>query len=281
MRELSERYEKKIGVLRTELELRRKTEIHDIEERKNEHIKELVTKHEKAFAEIKEYYNEITSKNLDLIKSLKEEVNTMKNNKQYNEKLMSDIAQENRRLKEPLQNAKQDVENLQHELANYEKDKMSLRNTRSRLTVLEEQFKKMEVAHKELQQKYAKVEQERDNLVANFEESLVDVRQRAGFKNTILEKRLTEVQSTLDKKDSQLGQVLQAAKLEPAAFETVTRKLEDMLETKNRAMKDLHFELAKLESQHRDAIRAYEAKCKASGLPTLNLITLGVMNVVV
>jgi hypothetical protein len=45
-------------------------EIHEIEERKNLHINKLVSNHEKAFQEIKEYYYEITKDNLDLIKSL-------------------------------------------------------------------------------------------------------------------------------------------------------------------------------------------------------------------
>ena len=45
-----------------------------MEERKNFHINELMKKHEKAFGEIKNYYNDITHNNLDLIRSLKEEV---------------------------------------------------------------------------------------------------------------------------------------------------------------------------------------------------------------
>jgi|UniRef100_A0A7S4LKJ4 hypothetical protein len=281
MREMTEKYEKKIKILRDELELRRKAEIHDIEERKNEHIKELVAKHEAAFAEIKDYYNDITSKNLDLIKSLKEEVANMKKNEQYNEKLMFEIAQENKRLNEPLQKANKEVDTLRHELANYEKDKMSLKNTRSRLLVLEDQFKKLEETHTELEGQFSKVETERDNLVANFQDSLLDVRERAGFKNTILEQRLAEVQQELDTKDTQLSQVLQAAKLEPSSLELVTRKLEDMLETKNRAIKDLYFEMAKVEMQHRDAIKSYERKCTAAGLPPLNLINMGLIKAIV
>jgi ribulose 1,5-bisphosphate carboxylase large subunit-like protein len=39
-----------------------------VEERKNLHINELMKKHEKAFGEIKNYYNDITHNNLDLIK---------------------------------------------------------------------------------------------------------------------------------------------------------------------------------------------------------------------
>jgi hypothetical protein len=39
-----------------------------VEERKNAHINELMKQHEAAFAEIKNYYNDITANNLDLIK---------------------------------------------------------------------------------------------------------------------------------------------------------------------------------------------------------------------
>ena len=57
--------------LREELELRRKTEIHEIEERKNSQINSLMKNHEKAFSDIKNYYNDITLNNLALINSLK------------------------------------------------------------------------------------------------------------------------------------------------------------------------------------------------------------------
>lgn len=43
-----------------------------------------------AFAEIKNYYNDITHNNLDLIKTLKEDVAEMKRRETQNEKLMYD-----------------------------------------------------------------------------------------------------------------------------------------------------------------------------------------------
>ena len=125
MKELQKKYEAKMKILRDDLELRRKVEILEIEERKNHHINELMKKHEKAFGEIKNYYNDITHNNLDLIRSLKEEVSEMKKKEISNEKLMFEIAQENKKLSEPLTRALKEVEKLRHELANYQKDKMS------------------------------------------------------------------------------------------------------------------------------------------------------------
>jgi hypothetical protein len=54
----------------------------------NAHINELMKKHERSFAEIKNYYNDITHNNLDLIKALKEDVAEMKKREAQNEKLM-------------------------------------------------------------------------------------------------------------------------------------------------------------------------------------------------
>lgn len=69
--ELEEKYEKKLRQLRDELEIRRKTDIHEIEERKNAQINTLMRNHEKAFSDIKNYYNDITLNNLSLINTLK------------------------------------------------------------------------------------------------------------------------------------------------------------------------------------------------------------------
>lgn len=108
-RELQLKYEKKMKLLRDDLDLRRKQEIHEIEERKNTHINDLMQKHDKAFAEIKNYYNDITHNNLDLIKTLKDDVTEMKKKEAQNEKLMYEIAQENKRLSDPLTRALKEV----------------------------------------------------------------------------------------------------------------------------------------------------------------------------
>ncbi|KAL3918830.1 MAG: hypothetical protein SGPRY_005862, partial [Prymnesium sp.] len=253
VKELQQKYEKKMKLLREDLELRRKVEILEIEERKNNHINELMKKHEKAFGEIKNYYNDITHNNLDLIRSLKEEVAEMKKKEIKNEKLMFEIAQENKKLSEPLTKALKEVEKLRHELANYQKDKMSLQNAKSRLHVLETQLRDLTWEH-----------EERDELFEKFESTIYDVQQKSGFKNILLEKKLqvkAAINETLEKKESQLSevctchysvhfffrrgevcswlcsQVIHAANLDPNMLGAVSRKLDDVLDAKNGAIK--------------------------------------------
>merc|ERR1712167_93457 len=117
----------------------------------------------------KNYYNDITHNNLDLIRSLKE------------------------KLSEPLTRALKEVEKLRHELANYQKDKMSLQNARSRLHVLETQLRDLTWEHEVLEQRYNQVQNERDELYEQFESTIYDVQQKAGFKNILLEKKLEAI----------------------------------------------------------------------------------------
>jgi hypothetical protein len=60
--------------LRKEMEKRRDQEIQKIEAKKNARIKELTQTHDKKYKDIKNYYQEITNTNLDIIKQLKEEL---------------------------------------------------------------------------------------------------------------------------------------------------------------------------------------------------------------
>ena len=69
-KQLIHQYELKLAALQKELSLRMKVEIHEIEERKNQHINDLMINHETAFREMKGYYNDITRENLDIIKGL-------------------------------------------------------------------------------------------------------------------------------------------------------------------------------------------------------------------
>ena len=139
-KDLYNKYNYQTKLLREELELRRKNEIHEVEERKNSQINTLMKNHEKAFSEIKNYYNDITLNNLALINSLKEQVEDMKKKDERNERLMADITAENKRLKEPLDAALAEGDQLKRQLKTYEKDKLALQNTKGRLKVRTQGF---------------------------------------------------------------------------------------------------------------------------------------------
>ncbi|KFV15137.1 Growth arrest-specific protein 8, partial [Pterocles gutturalis] len=125
-KEMQTSYARKMQALREQLDLRRKTEVHEVEERKNAQIEDLMRNHERAFGDMKNYYNDITQKNLALISMLKEQIEEMKKREQQLEKEKAEVLLRNKQLTEPLQQAQERVAELQKKLAHYDKDKEAL-----------------------------------------------------------------------------------------------------------------------------------------------------------
>jgi len=78
-------------------------EVHEVEERKNLHINQLMKAHEEAFAEMKRYYNGITKSNLELLNQLRTQISEAREKVTANQKLMRAIADHNATLKTPLE----------------------------------------------------------------------------------------------------------------------------------------------------------------------------------
>ncbi|XP_058563580.1 dynein regulatory complex subunit 4 isoform X4 [Neofelis nebulosa] len=258
-------------MLRDELDLRRKTEIHEVEERKNSQINMLMERHEEAFTDIKNYYNDITLNNLALINSLKEQLEDMRKKEGHLEREMMEVSAQNKRLTDPLQKARDDVTEMQKKLGNYERDRQTLVRTKARLKVAEKALKDLQWEHEVLEQRFLKVQQERDELYRKFTAAILEVQQKVGFKNLVLERKLQALSAAVEKKEVQINEVLAASNLDPAALTLVSRKLEDVLESKNNTIKDLQYELARVCKAHSDLLRTYEAKLLAFGIPLDNV----------
>ncbi|XP_008933737.1 PREDICTED: growth arrest-specific protein 8, partial [Merops nubicus] len=225
-KEIEAKYTKKMQTLRDELDLRRKTEIHKVEEMKNSQISELMRNHEKAFQEIKNYYNDITQKNLALISLLKEQIEELKKRISHLEKEKADVLLENKQLKEPLQEAQEQVAELQKKLAHYNMDKEALMNTKAHLKVAQKELKDLRWEHEVLEQRFSKVQAERDELYQKFTKAINEVQQKTGFKNLLLERKLKGLLSLLEKKEVELSEVFAASSLAPGALSSASHKLE-------------------------------------------------------
>jgi hypothetical protein len=267
LKEIQLKYDVKMKKLREDLEHRAKKESEEIEERKNTHIRELMKKHELAFVEIRNYYNNITTNNLVLIKTLKDDAATMKKNEAINEKLMFEIAEDNKRLSEPLVVALGEVNQLRHELANYNKDKLSLKEAKKRLVQFEEQLKNLKWEHEILEQSHANVQQERDELYQKFERTIHDVQKKTTFKNQLLETKVGALHETIEKKDAQLREIMKVSKLDENTLGSITSTMEDVIEEKNKQIRDLQFDCEKLKKAHNDLVRTISDKLQQYGIP--------------
>lgn len=267
VKDIESKYEKKMRQIREELELRRKTEIHEIEERKNSQIDTLIRNHEKAFSDIKNYYNDITLNNLALINTLKEQVEEMKKKEDRMEKQMADVHAENKKLHDPLRQTRSDLEELKRQLSSHEQDRSNLASAKARLKVLKEEHKSVIWERDIMEQRFEKVQAQRDEIYEKFIKAIQEVQQKSNLKNLLLEKKLTALTETLEKKEAQLNEILSASNLDPTALASVARKLEDILDSKNVAIKDLQYELARVCKAHNDLLRTYDSKLSQFGIP--------------
>ena len=113
-----------------------------------------------------------------------------------------------------------------------EKDRLSLRNAKARLNVLESQLGTLRGEHAGTAAEYSSVEKERDELFNSFEASVKQVQQKTDFRNIVLDQKLGNMESSLENAKVQVTQIVGAANLDPIEMEKVEASLDDTLSTR-------------------------------------------------
>jgi predicted nuclease with TOPRIM domain len=81
----------------------------------------------------------------------------MKEREERMEKQLHDVTAENHKLVEPLQQAQAEVTKLTRQMKNYEKDKMSLANTKRRLQTCKKEYEELKWENEVLEHQFQKV----------------------------------------------------------------------------------------------------------------------------
>ncbi|XP_069724918.1 dynein regulatory complex subunit 4-like [Phaenicophaeus curvirostris] len=269
VKEIKTMYSEKMQIQQDKLHLQKKLEICEVEERKNRHINDLMRDHEKAFNDIKNYYEDINHQNQEHINLLKEQKEKMKKreNKCRNEK--AKLLHQNEQLKEMLEQTQKQMFELQEKLTH--RDKEALKNVKGHLKITQKELKDLQWEHEVLVQRFSKVQEERDELYQKFTKAINEVQQKTGFKNLLLERKLKGLHSILERKEMELSEVLAASNLDPSTFSLVSQKLEDVLKSKDTTIKDLQLQLARACKAHNDMLQAFKGKLTAFGIPLDNL----------
>ena len=72
-------------------------------------------------------------------------------------------------LERPLAKARHDRDILKKQLATFDKDIMALRNAKARLIVLKKKVKDIKVERKDLEEKFLKVDKEKEDMYRKYE----------------------------------------------------------------------------------------------------------------
>ncbi|XP_076593709.1 dynein regulatory complex subunit 4-like [Chaetodon auriga] len=261
--EIKAKYEKKMELLPQELDNIRKNETREAEDQWNSHIAALIEDHNKAFSDANALNNCI-QQDLDEIDSLKRQIKDSKVKQKENEKDLVPVLQENKRLAELLSKAEE--ENAEHE------KKMNYRMKKD----VSEKVKIKELSdlkwdHEALEQKFSKLQLERDELYKTFTQNIQNAQHKADMRSALLERKLKALTDSLEKTRAQLCAVLSASNMDQTALGGLTNKVEENLDSFNNSIKNLKIKKCQISQARKDLLLTYGAKQRALGVPVEEL----------
>ncbi|KAF4651392.1 Dynein regulatory complex subunit 4, partial [Perkinsus chesapeaki] len=257
-RDLMQKYALRMRDIRDDCENKRKAELQRVEASKNRE-------------EIKAYYGDITSSNLELIKRLKEEHAELRKREMADAKLMRELKRKNAALSDPLKRAKSEVEELKETHARYLEDKRKIGVLKDEIAEQEKTLAAHSFKLAVLEQQLEAVSSERDTVVEQFQSMVYEVQQKSGMKNLLLEKKLENLEESLEVADAQVSELMMSAGGGPAAAEGVSRKLDSVMANKNDAISGLQEERRRLQEAHAQLVRSFESKLAEYGVPREDL----------
>lgn len=269
--DLKEKYTEKMNRTRNEMESKKKMIIEQIENKMNQSIRELTQMHQQKFLDIQNYYKNITDSNISHIKQLQKEVGGLRRSEANDLKKLQKLQYENKQCVNPLKETRAKVADKKKELEMYKKDKAELHQTRLKILELEEEIRSWTWEYEVLLQQHNYVVKERDEVFNKFQDSILEVQQKTGLKNLILEKKLETISETLEAKDVQLHQVLSAANMNPDTIAQVSASLEDIENNKNEQISVIQSELKRIREAHSNMVKTYEGKLAEFGIPVEEL----------
>ncbi len=268
---LISKYEEKLENLRKDLELRIKVEIHELEERKNQHINNLRETHRKQYNKVKESYNTMTKQQLALIKQTMNDKEDIDKKAEEVKDQIKDLQTKINDSEKPKQDAETKLKAVQKELGTYTRSKMPLGSALARLEMLKEKYVKVKNDKKAMDEKYRLLEKQKMDMYQKFESAMGRLKKRSEFKNSVLEHKLDILQDEFNKKEGQLKEVVLRAGFEQQFVNEIMKRMEEAIEAKNSLLRSLKYSLAHAQKAYNDAIRVYEAKLVEFGIPAEEL----------
>lgn len=257
--EIVSKYEKRLEKQRSDFNIMQKMEITELNERKNKQVADLIKNHEKAFSDMKIYYNDITLNNLALISSLKEQMKELQRKGERMEKSLKEIKKENRELSEPMTKAKEESAELSRQLVNYNRDKQSLTNSKKALLEVQKDLENLKWENQLLQEKVESLEVEKNELNENLLKTVLEVQQKSSLRSVLLEKKLKSTEDLLEQREAQFSEVLSLCQIDPSTVSSINNKVEVIFDKKNAIIQDLKNEVATLTKARNDLVKLHNA----------------------
>lgn len=195
-------------------------------------------------------------------------------NIQKNKKSVKEMKEKERGFIKVLQKNKKDIESKKKPREENDERKKrrneyetELRKLKASQNQMIESVQKKKAAIKDLEQELELKTQQKTLLEKEFKTledrivtSLVDVRQRTGLEQLVLEKKLEALRENVEKKDAELSQILSSANLDPNKLGQLVQSIEEIESRKAEEISIVQEELKKIREAHSNMVKTYENK---------------------
>ncbi|XP_062243347.1 dynein regulatory complex subunit 4-like [Platichthys flesus] len=264
IRDLEVKFNKRMQATMEVEERKRRSEVNELQDRMDARVVALVEDHGRALRRAEEYYSSIQNKVLADEKVLKEEAAEVQKQLTRVSNQLSVAQRENKRLRECLQEAEQTLPELRLQLHQYNQSKAKLVKSGARAKVAEKELWDLTIEHELLLQAFEKVQKERDELLRKQREVIMELQQRSGLKQLLLEKKLSALTQTVETKEAQLCGALSTA---AAAGSSAANRLKETLESKHVTVGALEEELAGERQEYEQLLQSCTERLQALGVP--------------
>ncbi|KAG5449959.1 Dynein regulatory complex subunit 4 [Clonorchis sinensis] len=274
--EIEARAAKQMNMLREQIDTQRRVEVHMTEEHKNKHIQTLEANHERAFANMKAYYNDITLGNISVIKTLRENIDELRSQLGRAQNLLESSQTELEQKTQTLCKLDKENAHLRHVAKLFESEKIAhmLTKQNAKKTVLAMQ--KTEMNLDIMTERFDALDKMRKGLASQFEKLLMDVQQRTGLRALLVERKLKHLTEALEAREAQITQLVIALNSDPSAVEHARQHLEELLRKKNNAIEELQYEVMRMGKAYNELW----ATCQRKLVDEMNSpVNLGIMPV--
>ena len=241
--------------LKKELESRRESELKLIVTRKDKHLKDISESHQHRCEDMKVYFDGVERQQEMDIEDLDAEIRRLKKKAIENEAKSNDLRQSNETNGEELRSCSEKVALLTSKTKNKEKDSMSLRNTNARLSVARKAIVEARIHFKELQDKFAVVEEERNTLQSGVEDAKSAVVEQDLQTKAVLQQKLENQQDRNATVEAHLMHISASAGLKIDKTQILKDNMEDTLIQTNLDIDKLRIRIANATRKYNDARR--------------------------
>jgi len=111
------------------------------------------------------------------------------------------------------------------------------------------------------------LDKDKKELFDAFNYHIYEIHQKTGLKNLILEKQLETIEESIEIKEAQLKEILNAANIDQNQMRDIRSTLEQSEKYKNETIWEIQQELKRIREAHSTMVKTYEGKLSEFGIP--------------